>query len=105
VLAAAHAAGAHDALLLWPDGTVAETGIAAVALEREGELWIPPPAGRVASLAEALELPIWARERGLALLTRPFPLEEVASGTLWCLNAVRGMWQAESLSPLPPMNG
>ncbi len=105
MLAAARAAGAHDALLLWPDGTVAETAIAAVALQLEGALWVPPPGGRVASLAESLELPAWAAAQGLPLGIRAFDLATAASGTLWCLNAVRGVWQAESSTPLPPMNG
>lgn len=105
VLATARAAGAHDALLLWPDGTVAETAIAAVALQLEGALWVPPVGGRVASLGESLELPAWASARGLPLGTRAFDLATAARGTLWCLNAVRGVWQAESSAPLPPMNG
>lgn len=103
VLAEARAAGAHDALLLWPDGSVAESAIAALALERDGELWVPPPGGRVASLAEALDLPGWARERGLLVRVRAFAPEALAEGRLWCLNAVRGMWQAESLPLQRPM--
>ncbi len=105
LLAAARAGGAHDALLHWPDGTVAETAIAAVALEFQGALWVPPPGGRVASLAESLDLPIWAKARGLAIETRAFDGATAARGTLWCLNAVRGVWQAESCTPLSPMNG
>lgn len=104
VLAAAWEAGAQDALLYWPDGTVAESAIAAVVLEREGGLWIPPAGGRVASLAEALDLPNWIRERRLAVEVRPFDLAAVGEGTLWCLNAVRGMWQAKSIAPIPPMD-
>ncbi|HJV22092.1 MAG TPA: aminotransferase class IV [Holophagaceae bacterium] len=103
VLAAARAAGAQDAMLLWPDGTVAESAIAALALEREGELWVPPAGGRVASLAEALDLPGWARKRGLLIRVGAFAPEALGSGRLWCLNAVRGLWQAESLPPLSPM--
>ncbi|MBI3132046.1 MAG: aminotransferase class IV [Acidobacteria bacterium] len=104
VLAAAREAGAQDALLLWPDGSVAESAIAAVVLEREGGLWIPPAGGRVASLAEALDLPDWIRDRRLSVEVRPFDLAAVREGTLWCLNAVRGMWQAESIAPFPPMD-
>lgn len=105
VIEAARAGGAHDALLQWPDGTVAETAIAAVVLERDGALWVPPPGGRVASLAESLDLPLWAEGKGLRLETRAFDLAMTARGTLWCLNAVRGVWQAESPAALPPMNG
>ncbi len=105
LLRAAREAGAHDALLLWPDGTVAETAIAAVFLEREGQLWIPPAGGRVASLGEAFDLPPWIREHRLKGVARAFGLAETREGRLWCLNVVRGMWQAESLSPPRPMEG
>lgn len=89
-LSRARAAGADDALLVWPDGTLAETGLAGIALEVEGELWLPPPEGRVASLAERLDLPGWAGSRPLRV--RPFREEDLARGRLWCLNALRGIW-------------
>lgn len=91
----AHRLGAEDALLLWPDGTLAETAIAAVALERDGSLTLPPPPGRVASVAERLDLPAWAEARGLALGTGEIHLG--FQGRLWCLNALRGIWPATLL--------
>lgn len=94
-MAEAHHRGAEDALLLWPDGTLAETAIAAVALERGGTLILPPAPGRVASVAERLDLPAWAEARGLALETRDIPLG--IEGRLWCLNALRGIWPASLL--------
>ncbi len=94
VLSAARAAGVEDALLLWDDGTLAETAIAAVALEIGQSLIIPPPQGRVASLAERLELPDWARSRGLRIEVASLPLPAVHEGRLWCLNALRGIWPA-----------
>jgi len=97
VLAEARARGADDALLLWPEGTLAETAIAALALEVEGALVLPPPGGRVASLAEALDLPAWAAARGLEVRWESIPLGRVAEGRLWCLNAVRGIWAANLL--------
>ncbi|HEU4952707.1 MAG TPA: aminotransferase class IV [Holophagaceae bacterium] len=86
----ARTAGADDALLAWPDGTLAETGLAGIALEVDGELWIPPPEGRVASLAERLDLPAWAGSRPLRV--RAFRVEDLAWGRLWCFNALRGVW-------------
>jgi branched-subunit amino acid aminotransferase/4-amino-4-deoxychorismate lyase len=100
-LAEARAAGADDLLCLWPDGTVAETAIASVALHLDAALRLPPPEGRVASLAEALDLPDWAAARGLEICTAPITLPECARGTLLCFNAARGVWQAEIL-PLAP---
>jgi hypothetical protein len=100
-LAEARAAGADDLLCLWPDGTVAETAIASVALHLDAALRLPPPEGRVASLAEALDLPDWAAARGLEICTAPITLPECAHGTLLCFNAARGVWQAEIL-PLAP---
>lgn len=97
VLAEARARGADDALLLWPEGTLAETAIAALALEVGGVLLLPPPEGRVASLAEALDLPAWAAARDLALRWEGIPLGRVAGNRLWCLNAVRGIWAANLL--------
>ena len=94
VLAEARTRGADDALLLWPEGTLAETAIAALALEVGGVLALPPPEGRVASLAEALDLPAWAAARGLAMRWESLHLDQVADGRLWCLNAVRGIWPA-----------
>lgn len=89
-LEAAHAAGAADALLFWPDGTLVETAIASIALEVEGELWLPPSEGRVASLAERLDLPEWAGPRPRRV--RAFNLKDLEAGQLWCFNAVRGVW-------------
>jgi branched-subunit amino acid aminotransferase/4-amino-4-deoxychorismate lyase len=86
---------ADDSLLLWPDGTLAETTIAAIGLQLNKRLVLPPLAGRVASIAEAVELPLWARIHGLAIERRPIRLEEVSAGQLWCMNALRGLWQAE----------
>ena len=103
MLARAQAAGAEDALLHWPDGTLAETAIAAVVLVRGTEALVPPPGGRVLSLGERHLLPAWARDRGLQVREAAVRLEDVATGTLWCVNAVRGLWQAECLPPLPPM--
>ncbi len=91
----AHQRLAEDALLLWPDGTIAETTIAAIGLELDGKLLMPPPEGRVSSIAEAFDLPFWARSRGLVVEPRPIRLNEVPGGQLWCMNAVRGLWQAE----------
>ena len=103
LLAEAQASGADDALLRWPDGTLAETAIAAVVLERNGEALVPPRGGRVLSLGELHLLPPWARARDLRVRECALRLEDLTSGTLWCLNLVRGLWQAESLPPLPPM--
>jgi len=94
VLSAIREAGAEDALLLWSDGTLAETAIASVALERGDLLTVPPPQGRVASLAERLDLPAWARSRGLHLEVGGLSLAAVREGRLWCLNALRGIWPA-----------
>ncbi|HET8715663.1 MAG TPA: aminotransferase class IV [Holophagaceae bacterium] len=92
-LAEARSAGADDALLAWPDGTLAETGLAGIALEVDGALWLPPPEGRVASLAERLDLPAWAGARPLR--TRPFDAGDLARGQLWCFNALRGVWPGQ----------
>lgn len=94
VLAKAGRWQGEDALLLWSDGTLAETAIAAVGLELDGVLWLPPAAGRVASLAERLDLPEWAAERGLRLGSGDIPFEWTERGGLWCMNALRGIWPA-----------
>jgi branched-subunit amino acid aminotransferase/4-amino-4-deoxychorismate lyase len=86
---------ADDALLLWPDGTVAETTIAAIGLQLQNELFLPPPEGRISSITEAAELALWAKERGLVRKHRPIHFDEIATGQLWCMNALRGLWQAE----------
>ncbi|WP_306589420.1 aminotransferase class IV [Geothrix sp. 21YS21S-4] len=86
--------GADDALLSWPDGTVVETAIAAVAQERNGRLHLPPAEGRVASVAERLDLPAWAAARGWTADTGRIAPRE---GRLWCMNALRGIWPAELL--------
>jgi branched-subunit amino acid aminotransferase/4-amino-4-deoxychorismate lyase len=96
-LAGARQRGAEDALLLWPDGTLAESTIATVALERQGALILPPPPGRVASVAERLDLPAWAEARGWALHISPIALGDCEGGQLWCLNALRGLWPATLL--------
>lgn len=97
ILNKARGLGGEDALLLWSDGTVAETSISAVALELGGQLLVPPPRGRVASLAERLDLPGWAQARGLTIVSVPYGVEAAAQGRLWCLNAVRGCWPAQLL--------
>ena len=94
VLKEAHQHGGDDALLLWPDGTLAETAIAAVGLELGGTFLLPPSEGRVASLAERLDLPEWATQRGLRIDVAPISLTQVPNGRLWCLNALRGIWPA-----------
>lgn len=86
---------ADDVLLLWPDGSIAETTFAAVGLQIQNRLLLPPPEGRVSSITEAVELPLWAMAHGLAIQQRPLALDEVSTGQLWCMNAVRGLWQAE----------
>lgn len=101
-LARARAAGAEDVLCLWPDGTVAETAIAAIALRDGATLRCPPPEGRVASIAEAAFLPGWAERRGLVLRTGPVTLDEARAGGLVSFNAARGVWQAEVLPSAAP---
>ena len=90
----AHRLGGDDALLLWPDGTLAETAIAAVGLELGDRFLLPPAEGRVASLAERLDLPTWAADRRLQVTTAPISLAEAREGRLWCMNALRGIWPA-----------
>jgi branched-subunit amino acid aminotransferase/4-amino-4-deoxychorismate lyase len=89
--------GGEDALLLWPDGTLAETAIAAVGLEVNGAFLLPSPEGRVASLAKRLDLPAWAAGRGLRIEVAPIPRSRMPEGRLWCLNALRGIWPASLL--------
>lgn len=91
----AKAAGAHDALFHWPDGTLVETAIASIALEREGDILLPPREGRVASLSERLDLPEWAGPRKIRI--EPFSASELGQGRLWCFNAVRGIWPGTRL--------
>lgn len=86
----ATAAGADDALLFWPDGTLVETAIASIALEVGGSLWVPPLEGRVASLAERIDLPGWAASRDIHI--QAFQTTDLGRGRLWCFNAVRGVW-------------
>ena len=88
---------AEDALLFWPDGTLVETAIASIAFEIEGELWLPPIEGRVASLAEHLDLPGWAGPRGIR--TQAFRESDLHRGRLWCFNAVRGFWPGTLVWP------
>lgn len=97
ILAAARSQGAEDALLCWPDGTLAETAIASLAVPDGDRLLLPPTEGRVASLAERLDLPGWAAARGLRLTFAPVPLERARQAPLWCLNALRGIWRAHLL--------
>ena len=87
--------GADDALLLWPDGSIAETALAAVGMQKGQRMVLPPPEGRVKSIAEAWDLPLWTRSQGLRIEYSPLHLDEVSGGLLWCMNAVRGVWQAE----------
>lgn len=91
----AHEKAAEDALLIWPDGTIAETAIASIGLQVDGHLILPPLEGRISSITEALDLPLWTLSRGLTVQRRPMRLDEVPGGQLWCMNAVRGLWQAE----------
>ena len=84
-----------ETLLLWPDGTLAETSIAAIGLRLNDKLLLPPLEGRVSSITEAFELPLWAISKGLSVQRRPIRLDEVSGGQLWCMNALRGLWQAE----------
>lgn len=97
ILAQARSLGAKDALLLWPDGSLAETSMAAVGVEVDGVFWVPPPEGRVASLAERLELPAWAQARGLRVETGVLPSSLALDGQVWCMNALRGFWPATLL--------
>lgn len=89
--------GAEDALLLWPDGSLAETAIASVGIEFAGSLWIPHAPGRVASLTERLELPAWAASRNLQITMAEVPLSLARQGQVWCMNALRGIWPADLL--------
>jgi len=97
VLSEAWRRGAEDALLLWPDGTFAESAIATVALQVGGQLILPPAGGRVASVTERLDLPVWAEARDWTLSHAALSLEDCAEGQLWCLNALRGLWPAAIL--------
>jgi branched-subunit amino acid aminotransferase/4-amino-4-deoxychorismate lyase len=101
-LAFARSRDVEDLLCLWPDGTLAETAIAAVAVEDGLNLRVPPLEGRVASIAEAEELPRWAEARGRILVRGPVPFREIAGKGLLCFNAARGVWQAEVLPPAEP---
>jgi hypothetical protein len=71
--------------------------MAAVGIELGGVLWMPPPEGRVASLAECLELPAWAQSRGLQIETAELHPSLALEGQLWCMNALRGFWPATLL--------
>lgn len=97
LLAQVRPLGAQDALLQWPDGTLAETTLASVGIETGGFLLIPPPQGRVASLTERLDLPGWARSRGLQVEVAELRLSMLSTGSLWCMNALRGFWPATLL--------
>ena len=97
VLSTVRPVGADDALLLWADGTVAETAISSVGIEQGDLLMLPPLQGRVASLAERLDLPGWASSRGLRLEIGPFTLPSPGAGQVWCMNALRGIWSATLL--------
>ena len=94
VLGAVRPLGVEDALLLWPDGTLAETAIASVGVELAGTLTLPPAQGRVASLAERLDLPSWAETRHLKLVVAGMSLAQARQGQVWCMNALRGIWPA-----------
>lgn len=86
---------AEDALFFWPDGTIAETAIASIGLRIVDHLFLPPLEGRVASITESVELPLWALGHTLQVQRRPITLNEVINGQLWCMNSLRGLWQAE----------
>ena len=97
ILASATEQGGQDALLSWPDGSLAETAMAAVGLEVDGLIQLPPCEGRVSSLAEALDLPAWADARSLRIQQGPIPLTSLSKGRLWCMNELRGIWPATLL--------
>ncbi|HJV48580.1 MAG TPA: aminotransferase class IV [Geothrix sp.] len=97
ILAKARAQGAEDALLSWPDGSLAETAIASIGIQIGQTLLMPPSPGRVASVAERLDLPIWAQARGLRIEQEILSLAQARAGQLWCLNALRGVWPATLL--------
>lgn len=97
ILLEARQRGAEDALLLWPDGTLAETAIASVGIEMGRVFKVPPPQGRVSSLAELLDLPAWAEARGLQIEVGGVPQACIGDGQLWCMNALRGIWPAQLL--------
>ncbi len=69
-------------------------GVALLAYAPGDRLLLPPPEGRVASLAERLDLPDWAAAQGLQLAQAPISLEMARQGQVWCLNALRGVWPA-----------
>ncbi len=96
-LAEAQRKGGDDALLLWRDGTLAETAIATVGIEAEGVLTLPLRQGRVASLTERLDLPDWAHARGLRIEVKAVSLPSARAGVIWCMNALRGIWSATLL--------
>ena len=98
VLEVASQVGAEDAMLIWPDGTLAETAISACGFLQEGSFRMPPPEGRVESITETLDLPDWARKRGWKLHQGPIFPEEIKLGQIWCMNAARGLWQAETIN-------
>lgn len=97
ILEEARRSGAEDALLFWSDGDLAETALAAVGVELDGVLCLPWRAGRVASLAERLDLPVWAAERGWQVECRRITQAHAREGRLWCMNALRGIWPATLL--------
>ncbi len=97
ILEEARQCGAEDALLFWSDNALAETAIAAVGVELGGILCLPLVPGRVASLAERLDLPGWAAERGWQVERRSITQAQAREGRLWCMNALRGIWPATLL--------
>ena len=101
VLQSAQGAGARDALLHWSDATVAETARAVVGCLDGRRLVLPPSEGRVRSVAELWDLPLWADERGWEVALSPIPLQEALRGQLWCFNALRGLWPAQVLRNSP----
>lgn len=94
ILVAARQLGAEDALLHWPDGSLAETAIASIGVEIGDVLTLPPPRGRVGSLAERLDLPAWAEGRSLRMERAEMSLAQAREGQVWCMNALRGIWPA-----------
>lgn len=78
-----------DALLYNPDGEVTETTIANVAVERGGALITPPI--RCGLLPGTCRQ--WMLDQGRVREGVVTVREVLATGRLWLMNAVRGMWQ------------
>lgn len=103
LLARARGCGADDILLHTEDGRVLETAIASVGLAVGDRFLLPPLEGRVCSVSEVWDLPAWADERRWQVLPEPFTLQDLSRGSLWCFNALRGLWPAQvAFSPSHP---